>query len=137
VSEKKSRSKVQGELTVGEVAARLGLAVSAIQFYESKGLIAGVRTAGRRRRYTSDVLQRIAVIRTAQGVGIPLSAVRDILAALPTERRPSREDWQVALGRWLTEVDARTLRLEELITQLIRCEKCGCLLAEKCPLLAN
>jgi MerR family transcriptional regulator, redox-sensitive transcriptional activator SoxR len=137
VSEKKSGSKVQDELTVGEVAARLGLAVSAIQFYESKGLITGVRTAGRRRRFTSDVLQRIAVIRAAQSVGIPLSAMRDILSALPTGRPPSRQDWQNALEHWLTYVDARIARIEDLITQLIHCGSCGCLSAETCPLLTS
>lgn len=137
MSEKNTGSTVRDELTVGEVAARLGLAVSAIQFYENKGLITGVRTAGRRRRYSRDVLQRIAVIRAAQGVGIPLNAMRDVLAALPAERRPSREDWQIALARWLTDVDTRIARLEDLIAQLIRCEACGCLSAETCPLLAS
>jgi MerR family redox-sensitive transcriptional activator SoxR len=135
VSEKNAASKNREELTVGEVAARMGVAVSAIQFYENKGLIASVRTAGRRRRYASDVLQRIAVIRTAQSVGIPLSAVRGILRALPAERAPSREDWQHALEHWLSDVDARMTHLRALRAQLIRCEGCGCLSPDTCPLL--
>jgi MerR family redox-sensitive transcriptional activator SoxR len=136
VSPKKTRSKGASELTVGEVAARSGVAVSAIQFYENKGLIAGTRTGGRRRLYASDVLQRVAVIKTAQSVGIPLSDVRNVLAVLPADGRPSREDWRIALDIWCSDVISRIARLHALRDELIRCEGCGCLAAERCPLLA-
>ncbi|WP_410968541.1 MerR family DNA-binding transcriptional regulator, partial [Salmonella sp. SAL4443] len=46
-------------LTVGEVAKRSGVAVSALHFYEAKGLIASVRTAGNQRRYPSLVLRTL------------------------------------------------------------------------------
>ncbi|MEJ0034756.1 MAG: redox-sensitive transcriptional activator SoxR [Gammaproteobacteria bacterium] len=132
----KAKKKTRSELTVGEVAARSGLAVSAIQFYESKGLIVGTRTAGRRRLYGSDVLPRVAVIKTAQSVGIPLSAMRDILTLLPTERVPSRDDWNIFLDTWRSDVDKRVARLHSLRAELLKCETCGCLSAETCPLLA-
>jgi MerR family transcriptional regulator, redox-sensitive transcriptional activator SoxR len=38
-------------LTVGEVAQRSGVTVSALHFYEAKGLITSQRTAGNQRRY--------------------------------------------------------------------------------------
>jgi len=60
---KLSASMITKELTVGEVAARAGVAVSAIRFYESKALIKGYRTAGNQRRYPREVLSRVAVIR--------------------------------------------------------------------------
>ena len=72
------------ELTVGEVAARSGVAISAIRFYETKGLIRGWRTTGNQRRYPRVVLRRLAVIKVAQRVGIPLG---DIRAALKQPRR--------------------------------------------------
>ncbi|MFQ6687020.1 MerR family DNA-binding transcriptional regulator, partial [Bordetella pertussis] len=62
-------------LSVGEVAARTGLAVSALHFYEAKGLIASTRTAGNQRRYARAVLRRVAVIRVAQRMGLPLAAI--------------------------------------------------------------
>src|SRR5258705_11627563 len=88
------------ELTVGEVAARSGVAVSAIHFYESKGLIKGWRTAGNQRRYPREVLRRVAVIKVAQRVGIPLRAIRDALASLPKGRTPTAKDWAVLSATW-------------------------------------
>ena len=71
------------ELSVGEVARRSGVAVSALHFYERKGLIRSLRTAGNQRRFSRDVLRRLAVIRVAQRVGMPLEAVANAFAALP------------------------------------------------------
>ena len=73
-------------LSVGEVARRSGVAVSALHFYESKGLIESARTAGNQRRYARDVLRRVAVIKVAQRAGIPLTEIREALAGLPQRR---------------------------------------------------
>jgi MerR family regulatory protein len=53
-------------LAVGEVAARSGVSVSALHFYERKGLIRSSRTRGNQRRYGRDVLRRVALVRAAQ-----------------------------------------------------------------------
>ncbi|MGH3975333.1 MAG: redox-sensitive transcriptional activator SoxR, partial [Pseudonocardiaceae bacterium] len=82
----------QAELTVGQLAARSGVAVSALHFYERQGLISSRRTSGNQRRYRRDVLRRVALIRIAQRVGIPLAEVGAVLALLPDGRNPSRRD---------------------------------------------
>ena len=76
-------------LTVGEVSARSGVAVSALHFYEAKGLIDSFRSEGNQRRYPRDVLRRVAVIKAAQRVGIPLAEIRSALGALPSSRTPT------------------------------------------------
>ena len=78
---------MQKELSVGEVARRSGVAVSALHFHEQRGLIQSNRTRGNQRRYGRDVLRRIAVIRVAQGSGVPLA---DIAAALDSRLRAAR-----------------------------------------------
>ncbi len=78
------------ELTVGQLAARSGVAVSALHFYERQGLISSRRTAGNQRRYKRDALRRVALIRIAQRVGIPLADVAAVLALLPDGRTPTR-----------------------------------------------
>ncbi len=78
------------ELTVGQLSARSGAAVSALHFYESKGLITSRRTSGNQRRYTRDALRRVAFVRAAQRVGIPLAAIGEALAQLPEGRTPRR-----------------------------------------------
>jgi MerR family transcriptional regulator, redox-sensitive transcriptional activator SoxR len=122
------------ELTVGEVAARSGVAVSAVRFYEAKGLIHSRRTAGNQRRYTRDVLRRVAFIRVSQRVGIPLNQIRDALAQLPDERTPTRQDWARLSASWRSELDARIEQLRRLRDDLTDCIGCGCLSLSKCRL---
>jgi MerR family redox-sensitive transcriptional activator SoxR len=123
------------ELTVGQFASRTGLAVSAIRFYESKGLIVARRTAGSRRRYAPDALQRVVVIKAAQSVGIPLSTVRELLSSLPHGRLPTAGEWGALLRRWQRDLDGGVAQLSELRAELIACARCGCLSLESCPLL--
>jgi MerR family redox-sensitive transcriptional activator SoxR len=121
-------------LTVGEVAKRSGVAVSALHFYESKGLIQSSRSPGNQRRYPREVLRRVAVIKVAQRVGIPLSSIRDALMTLPEGRTPSAADWSLMSSMWRAELDNRIGRLTRLRDQLTGCIGCGCLSIEACPL---
>ena len=122
------------ELSVGEVAKRSGVAVSALHFYERKGLIRSLRTSGNQRRYTSDVLRRIAVIRVAQRVGMPLEAVAKALLALPDGRTPGRDDWARISTTWHKELEARIEELQKLRDNLTGCIGCGCLSLTACSL---
>ncbi len=122
----------QRELTVGQVAARAGVAVSALHFYEARGLIRARRTAGNQRRYGRDTLRRIAFIRIAQRVGIPLATIRAALAELPEERTPTAADWARLSAGWRTELDARIARLTQLRDDFTDCIGCGCLSLDRC-----
>ncbi|GHG07926.1 redox-sensitive transcriptional activator SoxR [Streptomyces hydrogenans] len=122
------------ELTVGQLAARSGAAVSALHFYEAKGLIGSRRTAGNQRRYGRDALRRVAFIRAAQRVGIPLATIRDALSELPEERTPNREDWSRLSATWRAELDDRIKQLGRLRDHLTDCIGCGCLSLETCVL---
>jgi MerR family redox-sensitive transcriptional activator SoxR len=122
------------ELTVGEVAARSGVTVSALHFYETKGLIASNRTAGNQRRYARGVLRRVAIIRIAQEVGIPLAQIAAALAALPEGRTPTRDDWGRLSTQWRDDLDRRIARLQGLRDGLTDCIGCGCMSIDRCPL---
>lgn len=121
-------------LGVGEVAKRSGLAVSALHFYERRGLIHSVRSAGNQRLYARDVLRRLAVIRVAQRVGVPLEAIRRAFAGLPDERTPTRAEWARMSAAWRSELDARIRDLQHLRDQLTDCIGCGCLSLRRCRL---
>ncbi|WP_040153370.1 redox-sensitive transcriptional activator SoxR, partial [Xanthomonas citri] len=116
---------MQRELSVGEVAKRSGVAVSALHFYERKGLISSLRTAGNQRRYARDVLRRIAVIRVAQRLGVPLQQVLDAFSVLPDQRTPTRAEWARMSARWRGQLDARINELQALRDQLTDCIGCG------------
>jgi MerR family redox-sensitive transcriptional activator SoxR len=122
------------ELSVGEVAARSGVAVSTLHFYETKGLIASRRSEGNQRRYPREVLRRIAVIRIAQRVGIPLEEIGATLASLPEGRTPTRSDWARLSKRWHDHLQARIADLVALDRELTSCIGCGCLSLDRCKL---
>ncbi|MEU8321273.1 redox-sensitive transcriptional activator SoxR [Nonomuraea sp. NPDC048881] len=121
------------ELTVGQLAERSGVAVSALHFYEAKGLIASRRTAGNQRRYHRDTLRRVAFIRLSQRLGIPLATIKDALSELPDGRTPNREDWARLSAAWRGELDDRIEQLQRLRDDLTDCIGCGCLSLDRCP----
>jgi MerR family transcriptional regulator, redox-sensitive transcriptional activator SoxR len=130
-----SRSHPSGELTVGQVAQRSGVSVSALHFYEAEGLIHSGRTAGNQRRYPREVLRRVAFIRASQSVGISLRRIRDALDRLPDGRTPSRRDWERLSAAWRVDLDDRIQRLQHLRDRLTGCIGCGCLSLGLCKLI--
>ncbi|NBB13392.1 redox-sensitive transcriptional activator SoxR [Pseudomonas sp. SLFW] len=122
------------ELTVGQLSARSGVAVTALRFYETKGLICSQRNAGNQRRYSRDVLRRVALIKTAQRLGIPLATIQAAFDSLPQDRPPNLDDWNRLSECWKADLDERIHRLTALRDQLNGCIGCGCLSMEACPL---
>ncbi|MCC5883864.1 MAG: redox-sensitive transcriptional activator SoxR [Halomonas sp.] len=122
------------DLSVGDVARRSGLAISAIHFYEAKGLIRSRRNAGNQRRFTRDVLRRVAIIKVAQRTGITLAEIRAAFDTLPEYHAPTAADWQRLSASWRQALDERIDRLTHLRDQLDHCIGCGCLSMGECPL---
>lgn len=122
-------------LAVGEVAARSGVTVSALHFFERQGLLASARTAGNQRRYRRDVLRRVALIRIARRIGIPLKEVADVLAHLPQQRTPTRADWARLAEAWRARLDQRIRHLQQLRDEFTDCVGCGCLSIDRCRIL--
>ncbi|MFQ4147269.1 redox-sensitive transcriptional activator SoxR [Arthrobacter sp. LAPM80] len=122
----------QEQLSVGQVAQRGGVSVSALHFYERQGLIFSTRTSGNQRRFARSVLRRVAVIRAAQQAGIPLSLVARVFEELPDHGVPTQTDWQRLSEQWQVELDARIAALEKLRGSLGGCIGCGCLSLAEC-----
>jgi MerR family transcriptional regulator, redox-sensitive transcriptional activator SoxR len=123
-----------GEISVGQLAERSGVAVSALHFYEAKGLIASRRTAGNQRRYPRVTLRRVAFIRASQRLGIPLSRIKAALDTLPAGRTPTPADWAGLSAAWREDLDDRIRELQDLRDQLTGCIGCGCLSLGTCAL---
>jgi MerR family redox-sensitive transcriptional activator SoxR len=124
-----------GDLTIGELSARSGVAPSALRFYEERGLIRAERTSGNQRRYARATLRRIALVRAGRAAGIPLERIRKALDSLPSERAPTRRDWERLSRAWRADIDERISMLEALRDRLTTCIGCGCLSIDRCGLL--
>lgn len=131
---KASPMRFTDPLTVGEVAARSGLAPSAVRYYERQGLIRATRTGGGQRRFARDVLRRLAFIRAARNIGLTLDEVVAELATLPGGRAPTRADWNRLSRGWRHRLDERITALEALRDGLDSCIGCGCLSLRQCAL---
>jgi MerR family redox-sensitive transcriptional activator SoxR len=122
-------------LTIGEVAARSGVATSALRYYEDEGLIHAERTGAGHRRYPRSVIRLVAFIVFAQKVGLSLDEVRVELSRLPRNRVPDRADWAKVSAAWKKRIRDRIAELERLELGLTECIGCGCLSLDRCRLL--
>ena len=123
-----------GTLSIGAVAERAGMAVSAVRFYEDRGLIEAVRSPGGARRFRRDVLRRLAFIQVAQKLGLTLAEITDALDELPAHAAPTSEEWRELSQSWRPLLDERIKTLERLRDKLDGCIGCGCLSLEHCRL---
>jgi MerR family redox-sensitive transcriptional activator SoxR len=121
-------------LSIGEVAARSGVATSALRFYETKGLIESERTDGNQRRYPRATLRRVALIRAGQEVGLSLAELAKALETLPHQKTPTKTDWERLSRSWHTRLVAQIAELLALRDELSDCIGCGCLSLKSCAI---
>ena len=122
------------ELTIGQLAARTGLSVSAIRFYEGKGLVAPGRNAGGQRRFARSDIRRLSFVIAMQRLGFTIGRIRAALEALPEGRTPTKRDWSRISHDVRAELDARIAELTRLRDRLDGCIGCGCLSLRACAL---
>lgn len=127
-------AKTTDLLPIGVIAQRAGVAPSALRFYEAQGLIWSTRNSGNQRRFERGMLRRIAFIRTAQRVGLTLDEIRAALDGLPSNRTPTKADWERLSHLWRRRLDQRIAELERLRDKLTSCIGCGCLSLRRCAL---
>ena len=121
-------------ITIGDLAARTGLAVSAIRYYETQKLIRPDRNSGGQRRYLRADIRRLSFVVVVQRLGFSIKEIAAMLAGLPDSRAPNKQDW-TRLSRLIRQdLDDRIASLERLRANLDGCIGCGCLSMQKCAL---
>lgn len=120
--------------SIGEIAARTGLSVSAIRFYETQGLVTPARNAGSQRRFFRSDIRRLSFVLIAQQFGFTIEQIRVQLEALPDQRTPTKADWSRISARIRKDLDQKIDVLNRLRDHLDGCIGCGCLSLRKCRL---
>lgn len=121
-------------LPIGRLAQRTGLAVTAVRFYEDKGLITSLRNASGHRQFERSTIRRLSFIRVAQNLGFSLAEIHEQLMSLPEGRTPTEKDWSRLSRGFAKVIDARIEGLQQLRQKLDQCIGCGCLSLKRCAL---
>lgn len=121
-------------LSIGQVAARTGLSVSAIRFYETQELVHPDRNPGGQRRFRRADIRRLSFVLIAQQLGFSIEQIRGQLSSLPDQRTPTQKDWTRISKRFSGELDERIAVLVRMRERLDGCIGCGCLSLSKCAL---
>ena len=119
------------ELTIGEVARQAGIRASAIRYYESVGLLPQPERVGGQRRYSIDILRRLAFIQAAQAVGFSVSEMQTLLRELDGDE-PLSTRWQSLAQQKLNEVNALMRRAQSMKRMLENGLHCRCPNLEQC-----
>lgn len=121
-------------LAIGDLARRTGLSVSAIRFYEARGLVHPLRNRAGQRRFARSDIRRLSFILIAQQIGLTLEEIVSELARLPQGRAPDARDWQAISQRFRARLDVQIAALERTRDRLDGCIGCGCLSLKVCAL---
>ena len=122
------------QLSIGQVAERTGLSVSAIRFYESRGLVRPIRNTGKQRRFLQSDIRRLSFVLIAQQLGFPLEEIADLLKSLPEGRTPTVKDWARISKMFRGALDQRIETATQMRDRLDGCIGCGCLSLSNCKL---
>jgi MerR family transcriptional regulator, redox-sensitive transcriptional activator SoxR len=121
-------------LSIGQLARRTGLSVSAIRFYETRGLVRASRGSGNQRRFARSDIRRLSFALIAQQLGLTLSEIEAELSTLPLGRTPTLADWRAIGARFRGVLAAKIALLQRTQELLDGCIGCGCLSLERCAL---
>ncbi len=121
-------------ISIGQLADRTGLSVSAIRYYETQGLLWSERSGGGQRRFLRSDIRRLSFVQIAQQVGFTIEQIRAQLDALPDGRTPNKQDWSRLSKNFRTLLDQKINALTQMRERLDGCIGCGCLSLAKCKL---
>jgi len=128
------KSRIVELLSIGKLASRTGLSITAIRFYEAEGLVCARRNAGGQRRFVRGDIRRLSFVKISQGLGFSLADIRQALSKLPDGRTPTKRDWENLSREFARNIDERIDALSQLRETLTGCIGCGCLSLAKCRL---
>lgn len=121
-------------MSIGEVAELLGVRTSALRFYEETDLLAPVPRAGGKRRYDSETVDQLRLIRFCQEVGFSLAEIRNLLSG--SRGGSEKQRWRELVDGKLVEVDQTIQRAEAMKRILEESRACDCVAPNSCSLIA-
>ena len=120
----------ESEMSIGDVASRVGIRTSALRFYEREGLLPSPRRVGGKRRYEPAVVYQLLMIRFCQQLGFTLAEIRQL--ATPPDGKNGKQEWRDLVDRKLLEVDSAIEQAQAVKRLLEESRDCDCVNPESC-----
>jgi len=120
-------------LSIGELAAEVGVRASALRFYEQVGLVEPAAREGGRRRYEAEAVVRVRFVRFCQELGFRLAEIRELLAE-PGDAAAKRR-WRSLVDEKLRELELAAARAAAVREVLAASRDCDCITLEQCELV--
>ncbi len=117
--------------SIGEVAERVGVAASALRYYEREGLIPKADRRGGKRVYADDIFDRLAPINVGKAAGFTVAEIQTLLSGF-ARRTPPGQRWRKLAQRKLAELEARIVEVERMKRVLEAVTRCECPTLEEC-----
>ena len=118
-------------IRIGDVAARAGVNVSLVRYYDRIGLLPAAERVSGQRRYDQSALRRLAVIDVAQRAGLSLDEIRELL---DHGNDPMSDRLRALAERRLPEIDALIARATRVRAWMQLAATCGCERIDDCVL---
>ncbi|WP_328394239.1 MerR family transcriptional regulator [Nocardia sp. NBC_00416] len=99
-------------MRIGELAARTGVSIRSLRYYEEHGLLTSTRSASGQRHYTAEEIERVEFIQRMYAAGLSSRTVAELL---PCVEAPSEETSDAALERMAQERDRLSAHIDDLI----------------------
>ena len=120
-----------GDMKIGELAQNLGIAASAIRYYEKEGLIDAPERVSGQRVYNSSVLSSLKLIQLAQAAGFTISEIKTLIDGY-AEGKALSDGWVEMATKKQVEVEQKIVELQEMKKVLDELVKCQCVTVEAC-----
>ncbi|GAB3578178.1 hypothetical protein GCM10027445_44990 [Amycolatopsis endophytica] len=105
--------------SIGDAAAKLGIAVSALRYWDERGVVRPAARRSGRRVYSEDELHRLAVAKLLRDTGLlSLSEITTIVQG--------GDDWRAAVRSRLTAIEAQQAvlaRASEFLHHFLTCPR--------------
>ena len=118
-------------LSIGELSARTGVAVTALRYYDELGLVRPQRRASGQRRYAESAVRAVGIVVFLREIGFSLAEIRGVVGGRPGTRR-----WAELLDRKLEELAEQERRLAVARTALEHGRECPAKDPTLCPRFA-
>lgn len=119
------------DLSIGEVARRVGIRTSALRYYESIGLLPAPKRINGRRRYDEPIVQLLGVLQLAQKAGFSVAEMQTLVHGFEPDTPPAAR-WKVLARQKMEELDALIQRSQQMKIFLENGLRCNCLRLEDC-----